>query len=392
MARKSSRPSQFERAYRLLEYLRENTDREHPITQAELRGNPETHSYMGRKETGRDLIIRMVLAMNYAEYGLRPKDQWKLNFDAFEAKYGRDNEEEDGDEEEGLDDLQIRRLYYQHTFSKEEIDRLIEAFLFSSTLTGQEAKALIDKIETHLTTRFYPKDLKKVCRVREPRMVEPARLRESLLTIQQAIDSHVKISFVFNAYRRDKQLHPVRKKGRVPFRDTVSPYYIVANGGRYYLLACRDNYSNMSIWRIDLMTDIEISGGGRESIRPEDRARDKKNVRDLPQVWDEEFHHTHLNMSYEQPRHIRLRIWPSQSEQEINYTFLHDWFGDSFRYIRTEESGDDVVEVQCSPYAMVNFAMQYSDRFEGLEPKEVREGVIKRLQEACQRYNLKKEN
>lgn len=140
------------------------------------------------------------------------------------------------------------------------------------------------------------------------------------------------------------------------------------------------------------MTDIEISGGGKESIRPEDRARDKKNVRDLPQVWDEEFHHTHLNMSYERPRHIRLRIWPKQSEQEINYTFLHDWFGDSFRYIRTEEPGDDVVEVQCSPYAMVNFAMQYSDRFEVLEPKEVREGVIKRLQEACQRYNLKKEN
>lgn len=114
-------------------------------------------------------------------------------------------------------------------------------------MTGQEAKALIDKIETHLTTRFYPKDLKKVCRVREPRLVEPARLRESLLTIQQAIDSRVKISFVFNAYRRDKRLHPVRKKGRVPFRDTVSPYYIVANGGRYYLLACRDNYSNTSI-------------------------------------------------------------------------------------------------------------------------------------------------
>lgn len=69
MAWKSSRPSQFERAYRLLEYLRENTDREHPITQAELRKNPETHSYMGGKETSRDLIIRMVLAMNYAEYG-----------------------------------------------------------------------------------------------------------------------------------------------------------------------------------------------------------------------------------------------------------------------------------------------------------------------------------
>lgn len=381
MAEHSGRPSQYERAYRILEYLRWNTDSSHPVTQAELRRHPELGAYLGGKETSHDLIIRMVAAMNYGEHGLRPRDEWKLNFQAFDARYGGDDEGDDEDDD--LDSLQIRGLHYRHTFTYEEIDRLIEALLFSSTLTARETEALIGKIESSLTTRFYQKGLKKVCKVRERRLVEPARLRENLLAIQRAIDSGRKISFLFNFYRRDKQLHPVRRE-----RDVVSPYYVVANGGRYYLLACRDGMKNMSIWRIDLMTGIQVAGEGQDPIRREDRALDKRQVRGLPQQWDEEFHHTHLNMAFDEPVRIRLRVSPAGEGPEINYTFLHDWFGDSFRHIRSEGSAGDVVEVRCSPFAMANFAMQYGSRVEVLEPSHVREAVVDKLRAMNRKYGL----
>lgn len=60
------------------------------------------------------------------------------------------------------------------------------------------------------------------------------QLRENLLKIQRAIDDGVQISLRFNGYDRHRNLRPVRA-----VKDMVSPYYIVANGGRYCLLACR---------------------------------------------------------------------------------------------------------------------------------------------------------
>ena len=70
---------------------------------------------------------------------------------------------------------------------------------------------------------------------------------------------------------------------------------------------------------------------------------------------------------------------------------MYDWFGDTFRYIETENVPpyDDIVEVKCSPYAMVNWALQYSDRVEVLEPVEVREQVIKKIKNLAIKYEVR---
>ena len=55
---------------------------------------------------------------------------------------------------------------------------------------------------------------------------------------------------------------------------------------------------------------------------------------------------------------IKLRIKSPKEKDNpskplrADYTFMYDWFGDTFKYIRTEESEpyDDIVEVKCSPY------------------------------------------
>ena len=51
-------------------------------------------------------------------------------------------------------------------FSYEEINALIEGVLFSRTLDTRTAHHLIEKIEEHLTTRFYKKGAKRICTVR----------------------------------------------------------------------------------------------------------------------------------------------------------------------------------------------------------------------------------
>lgn len=156
----------------------------------------------------------------------------------------------------------------------------------AKTLDTKSAGRLIEKVEQNLTTHFYQKGPKQICKVMDPEFTDREQLRINLITIQKAIDHNVQVSFRFNGYTYRKKLEPVRDRP-----DTVSPYYIVVGGGRYYLLACKEivlkgkTVRNMSIWRIDLMTDITI---------PEENDKGlpripKKDVDNLPMEWTEDF-------------------------------------------------------------------------------------------------------
>lgn len=404
--RKLSKAARFERMFRILEYLKRNTDSQHPITQAEMRRDPEISEFIGDKETFNRLIKDMARTMNSGEFGYKPEKEWKLFFQDFkryfgdDADYEMDEDEFDGDEE--YDDfvsqtMRIDGLYYNRTFSYDEINSLIEGILATKTIDTKTANCLIEKIEDTLTTKFYKRGPKRICKVREPELVDRELLRDNLITIQKAIDNNVQIRFRFNGYTYQKKLEPVREE-----KDVVSPYYIVASGGRYYLLACMDGkwQRTMSIWRIDLMTDIEIPGMDEKLNIFGKRRIPKREVENLPMRWSEDFQLKHLNMSFDKPEWITLRIKSRKRKDDpskrvrADYTFMHDWFGNNFKfmYSEKEEPYDDIVKVECSPYGMVNWALQYSDRVEVLEPAEVREAVIEKVKKLNEKYGVETEN
>lgn len=399
MDKHQEKVTKLERAYKILEYLRKNSDSEHTVTQASLRRVPEMEKYLGDKETYNNTIVNMAKAMNTDENEtIKPEEQWKIIFKDIKKKYGDsapDNTWADDNEDEENTTMRIRGLYYNHTFSYEEINSLIEGVLFSKTLDSKTANEIIEKIENNLTTKFYKKGPKHICKVKEPILADREILRKNLRTIQQAIDDGVQISFRFNGYNRDKQLVPNHKG-----KDIVSPYYIVASGGRYYLLACKElmldrrPVRDMSIWRIDLMTDIDIPNRNEKLNIKGIGAINKWDVTNLPQVWNDEFQLSHLNMSFDRPVKVKLKI-KSQKEKDnplkpirADYTFMYDWFGNTFRYVKTEDIPpyDDIAEVKCSPYAMANWALQYSDRVEVLAPESVRSMVIEKVENLTKKY------
>lgn len=101
-----------------------------------------------------------------------------------------------------------------------------------------------------------------------------------------------------------------------------------------------------------------------------------------------------MHMSFDKPVPIELRIIPGgggkAERRRPDYTFLYDWFGDTFRYERTETDPPygDIVRVVCSPFGMVNWALQYSDRVEVLKPEVVREQVIEKIKNLTQKYDV----
>lgn len=406
--RKLSKAARFERMFRVWEYLKNNTDKEHPTTQAEMRKSPEVSEFIGDKETFNRLIKDMARTMNSDEFGYKPEKDWKIYFHDFKKYYGDDAEDFDAEadlgSEEAYDEfadqtMHIDGLYYNRTFSYDEINSIIEGIMATKTLDTKSAGKLIEKVEQNLTTRFYKKGAKRICKVMEPELADREQLRINLLTIQKAIDNHVQISFRFNGYTYQKKLEPIRDG-----KDTVSPYYIVASGGRYYLLACKEvvikgeTVRNMSIWRIDLMTDIEIPGINEQMAIKGVPRIPKKDVDNLPLEWTEDFQLKHLNMSYDKPVWITLKIKSPKQEDDptrrirADYTFLHDWFGDNFKYVETEKTApyDDIVKVECSPFAMTHWALQYSDRVEVVAPEEVRNRVIEKIRNLNVKYGLGK--
>ena len=100
--------------------------------------------------------------------------------------------------------MKIRGLYYNHIFSYEEINYLIEGILFSKTIDTETATQLINKIEEHLTTKFYKRGPKQIRKVQEVMLADKESLRGNLITIQQAIDDNVQINFRFNGYNYKK--------------------------------------------------------------------------------------------------------------------------------------------------------------------------------------------
>lgn len=395
--RKDEKVSPIESMIKIWDYLRKNTDEEHPITQAEMKKEENLRGYIRHKQTFHRLIINMALAMNSDENGIMNlEEEWKILFDDLIKFYENENEDE---EQESIWDttLHLKGLYYRRTFSYQEINALIEGVLASKTLDTKSANALIDKIEENLTTKFYKKGPKHICKVREPQLADRNLLQDNLRMIQKAIDENVQIAFRFNGYTYRKRLEAKSEK-----KHQVSPYYIVASGGRYYLLACKpivkngNTIQNMSIWRIDLMTELEIPKRNEAlGIVGESRIP-KRNVENLPLEWEDDFLLKHLHMSFDKPETITLRVKCEKEENNPkkrvspDYTFLHDWFGDTFRYKYSESEPpyDDIVEVECSPYGMVNWALQYSDRVEVLKPETVRKEVIRKIKALNEKYQM----
>ena len=65
-----------------------------------------------------------------------------------------------------------------------------------------------------------------------------------------------------------------------------------------------------------------------------------------------------------------------------------DYFGDKFKFKRKVDDNYDIIEVTCSPNAVVHFAMQYSEYVEVIDPLDVRNMVIESIKKMCKKYEV----
>lgn len=378
---KSDSITSIVRAIKIVKYLQEHSNKDKKLTQADLRNSTELAELVGHKRTFYRTIksIHEGLNTDLNESYYPSQADWRLIVDGLKL----DNDNQNG---------RLGGIYYNHPLSHDDIDLILEGIWSLRTIDTDRAQQLTKKIETELIDKFYSEknklrytDLVKM----QQNYTGIENLQENLKIIQEAIKEKKQIQFTFISRYGMVGAKEIKSGPKKENPHTISPYYIVVNNEKYYLLAGKEPYeagSKMMIWRIDLMSHIKIL---RETVTP------KQNINNLPKQWNEssDFHVEHLNMAYDEPRNITMKIsstTASTEKEPINYNFLYDTFGDKFEVLGEDDTDyyGHIIKVRVSPFAIENWALSYSTRVEILQPKEVRQSIEAKISMLSNKYKL----
>ena len=150
---------------------------------------------------------------------------------------------------------------------------------------------------------------------------------------------------------------------------------MVAKEGKYYLICNYDKYDDVSNYRIDRITEIEIID---EKAKPFEKLKWSKGQR--------------LNLADYMKKHVYMY---SSEDSTVSFRIVKpmisdiiDMFGKEVRFY--DETEDTVcVSAKVNEAAMVQFAQSYAPDVEILEPLSLREEVKERLKKGYKIYEKK---
>ena len=251
----------------------------------------------------------------------------------------------------------------ERTFDDSELKLLIDGVLSSKHVTARQSKDLIEKL-CGLSNKFFKKRVKHVYSVQDWNKTENASVFYNIEIIDEAIETGKQIKFDYNKYGVDKKLH----RSAI---HTVSPYQMILHNQRYYLMAYNEKWQHIQYYRMDRITNIELTDLVRtplKSIEGFENGIDYKRFNEIMPY-----------MFFDEPKSIEFLLEGWAIDQVV------DWFG---KNITIKEYGDGryLVKVKASINAMEYWSMQYLNAVEILSPIELRERLKKNVKNANEKY------
>ena len=315
----------------ILEILKEYSDQEHRLTQQEIIRLRKSNYDM---DCDRRSVKNNVMCLKELGYEISMEDGYYLL-------------------EREFDDAELRML--------------IDSVLFSKNLTQKQAKTLIEKLKG-MGNRYFSAKVNHVSNLPELHHGDNKQLMYVLDTINEAISQHKKISFVYNKYGSDFKLHPKREEKYV-----VNPYQMVANNGFYYLIGNYDKYDDISHYRLDKMTCVEML---TEKMKPQNQVTGLEQGLNLPKHMAE-----HIYMFSGESVAINMLV------DETIISELVDWFGNDFYVIEKRRNNQVLVRLKCNEQAFFYWALQYGPYVEVLEPVSLRSKIAEAVSEMNEKYH-----
>lgn len=251
-------------------------------------------------------------------------------------------------------------------FDDAELRILIDSVLFSKSISTRQAQTLIKKLQG-FASKYFNAKVSHVCNLPDLNRTVNRQAMYALGIINDAMSAKKKIEFIYNEMGTDFKLHPKRKDPYV-----VNPYQIVANNGKFYLIANYDKYDNVVHFRIDKMKEIKCLN---ESIKPRSEVPELANGLNLPKHMAE-----HIYMFSGESVWAEIKTTPDMMGE------LVDWFGKDFK-IEREKEGYIIIRVKCNGNALRYWALQYGPYVEILKPVKLREQLKQDAESMYRKYS-----
>lgn len=260
-------------------------------------------------------------------------------------------------------------FYLVRNFTDGELRLLIDSLLFSKHIPYSQCKELVEKLEGLSNTYF--KSRVKHIRTMPENAPENKQIFYTIEVLDEAISHNKKVSFHYNSYGLDKSLHPRCGQNGGVKEYIVSPYQIAATNGRYYLICNTDPHDNVSHYRLDRITDIQLL---EEAALKSDSVQGMEHGINLPQHMAE---HIYMFSGESVPVTFRTKTYILND--------VIDWFGTDVEFL--DASGDEVTaRVTVNLQAMRLWAVQYGAHVRVLSPESLIKDVISDLKLAIKNY------
>ena len=339
--------------FNTLEILKEYSDEDHRLTQAELLEHLKTDYDM---EVDRRTVKSNLMDLIELGYEIESQETTRMI-----------RNEKTGEVEESTI---MSSFYLVRDFSNPELRLLIDSLLFSKHLPYSQCKDLVEKLEG-LSNKYFHASMNYISTMPEDK-TNNQQIFYNIDVLDEAISKGKKVSFKYLDYGTDKKQHPKLDKDGKERVYVVSPYQMVAKEGKYYLICNYDYYDDVSNYRVDRISDIEVL---EAKAKPFEELKWSNGQRlDLA-----EYMKKHVYMYSSADSQVTFRIVKPMISDII------DMFGKDVQFF--DETEDTVcVKAKVNEAAMIQFAQSYAPDVEILKPVELREKVKERLRKGYRCY------
>ena len=251
-------------------------------------------------------------------------------------------------------------------FDPSETHFLVDAIYSSKVITASQAKNLSKTIFSTLS-KYERKQYQYIHKSQEINRNINSEFFYSIDLINEAISKNKMISFQYITHN-SKGEEVLRYNG---YKYKVSPYFLINNFGKYYLLCHYYKYDGRGIFRIDLMRNIEILETAREDIDKVEAYGPNFNI--------SKYINDHIYIFGGKTINSTFRL-----KNEWTVSSVIDWFGNNATIYNKD--GNLYADIKCDDQAVYHWAIQYCNDVEVISPYNLRNRVITTLETVVKSY------
>ena len=373
----------------ILDVLVKHSSKEHPMKQKEiidetiklLKSDPH---YVYDKDMSSTIKRRLKEMVEHRIQVGNTKDDTEVSdYDFFGRQPGIYCYEKSNSQDE-KEDGTIVGYWIENNLSDDELRYILDSVLYSKILPHDKVESMIKRIIT-TSNKDFGDSVKYYKRMKKQVHISKIDTMENVGIIQEAIKQRKKIEFNLNVYKWQYN-HSTRKNELVLVKCredkyVCSPYDIVYNNGRYFLLAAnsyQENHGGYYYVRVDLMTDIVITS--EKAVSKED-----VKMRDTDDLFKYRIQNQHIYSG--DVGKVRLKV-KTDMLQRIVDSFANEF---DVERVKLDENSDAedyiVIKLEVNKESFKFWVLQHSQYVEVVEPLEYRNEIKKLINEIAKKYN-----